>query len=182
MEGNSFTLFVSPHLPGGGVPRPGLASWWGTPPQVPPPLGPGWGYSTLGTPLSDLARGYPWWGVGYPTSGTPGQTWQGVPLPRGTTSWVPPNPHQTWPGGTPAGGGTPPWVPPRPGHLRYSPPPLDLAGGGTPPWVHPPLDLGRGYPLPGGGVPPLRETDGVLDTPRSVCLLRSRSRTFFLFV
>ena len=39
---------------------------------------------------------------------------------------------------------------------------------------------GQGVP-PAGGYPPppFRETDGVLDTPRSVCLLRSR-RTFLL--
>ena len=43
-------------------------------------------------------------------------------------------------------------------------------GGGTPP--------GREYPLPTGGTPRYRTTDGVLDTSRSVCLLRSRRRTF----
>ena len=39
------------------------------------------------------------------------------------------------------------------------------------------LARGEGGTLPGGT--PLRQTDGVLDTPRSVCLLRSR-RTFLL--
>ena len=74
---------------------------------------------------------------------------------------------------------------PRPGSDR---------GGGTPARSR----QGRGVPQPGpagryptsgttlpparsdwggGGTPP-RVTDGVLDTPRSVCLLRSRRRTF----
>ena len=112
-------------------------------------------------------------------------------------------------GGVPLVGGTPPQVPPGQGvpHRRY--PSLDLAGwgdtncwGGTPPWVPPigpgwgvppaggryptsgiplpPSDLVRGVPLPGGA--PLRETDGVLDTPRSVCLLRSPRRSFLLHI
>ena len=47
------------------------------------------------------------------------------------------------------------------GYPTLGPPHQTWLGGGTPPWV----------------------TDGVLDTPRSVCLLRSRRRTFlFLFV
>ena len=65
-------------------------------------------------------------------------------------------------------------------------------GGGTPPQV-PPIRPGEevpkvGYPprqtWPGGGTPrggystSYRITDGVLDTRRSVCLLRSRRRTF----
>ena len=102
-------------------------------------------------------------------------------------------PSQVQAGGTPARG-----VP----HLRY--PSSDLAGGyptsGTSPiisgWGDPtlgtPSDLAGGTPqgdptlgnsLPpirpgrGGGTPP-RVTDGVLDTPRSVCLLRSSRRTF----
>ena len=66
-------------------------------------------------------------------------------------------PHRTWPGGTPAEGPCP---------------------GGTPPRVHPLSDLaGGGVPLLGGDTPP-QVTDGVLDTPRSVCLLRSRGRSF----
>ena len=45
-----------------------------------------------------------------------------------------------------------------------------------------------GYPLVGVGVPPSRRypryrtTDRVLDTPRSVCLLRSLRRTFLLYL
>ena len=87
-------------------------------------------------------------------------------------------------GSTPAGGypllarGTPPQVTPppiRPGaglpHLGY--PPSDLGLGGTPPWVPPPVGPGRG-----GGTPPRV----VLDTPRSVCLLRSHRRTFLFFL
>ena len=50
------------------------------------------------------------------------------------------------------------------------------AGRGTPPWVPPPTPPHRTWP---GGVPP-QVTDGVLDAPRSVCLLRSRRRTFLL--
>ena len=85
-------------------------------------------------PLWNLAGGYP---MGYPTSGTP---------------------CQTWPGGYPMG------VP----HLRY--PLSDLAGVRVP-------NQGGGTWL-GGGVYPLRLTDVVFDTPQSVCLLRSRRRTF----
>ena len=66
-------------------------------------------------------------------------------------------------------------------HLAY--PPSDLAGGypdgGTPPQVHPPHWTWPGGTSTGGGYPTsYRITDGVLDTPRSVCLLRSRRRTF----
>ena len=55
-------------------------------------------------------------------------------------------------------------------------------GWGVPRWGVPEV----GYPAhrtwPGGGYPTsYRITDGVLDTPRSVCLLRSRRKTF-LFV
>ena len=52
-------------------------------------------------------------------------------------------------------------------------------GGGYPSQLqlgYPPIRPGRGIPLP-GGTPP-RVTDGVLDTPRSVCLLCSRRKTF----
>ena len=127
---------------------------------------------------------------GYSTSGTPCQTW-GVPLPGGTPPWVtlsqtwlggtPPRvaPHQIWlgdtpaqgeslPGGTPAGG-TPPQVPPS--DLARGVPHLE--------YPSPPIRPGWGVPLLGGT--PLQETDGVLDTPRSVCLLRSHRRTYFFF-
>ena len=92
-------------------------------------------------------------------------------------------PHQTWAGGYPCQG-----VP----HLRYHPL-SDLAGGypcrggispRVPPhqtWLGVPL-LGE-YPTSGTSAPsppPPQVTDGVLDTPRSVCLLRSRRRTFLL--
>ena len=43
-------------------------------------------------------------------------------------------------------------------------------------WIPQPGPGGGGYPCQ-GGTPP-RVTDGVLDTPQSVCLLRSRRRTF----
>ena len=113
-----------------------------------------------------------------------------------------------WGGGTPArsssgtspirpGWGVPCWGVPCLGY-----PLSDLAGGyptlGTPPppvrpgWGVPHLGYHHetwpgGYPTSGtpthqtwlgGGVTPLRVTDGVLDALRSVCLLRSRRRTF----
>ena len=49
-------------------------------------------------------------------------------------------------------------------------------GRGSQPGVYP--RWGVGYPAGGGGGTPPRVTDGVLNTPRSVCLLRSRRRTF----
>ena len=132
MGGNSFTLFVSPHLlGGGGVPWSGSASQGGVPCQGVPHLG-------------------------YP-------------------------PHQTCPGGTPCWGGcTPPWVPPSRsdlarGYPTSGTPPVRSGRGGPPQQTW----LGRRVPpcREGGGIP-LRETNGVLDTPRSVCLLRLRWRTF----
>ena len=72
--------------------------------------------------------------------------------------WGGGTPARSSQGGTPAGG-TLPVVP----HLRY--PTSDLAGGGS-------------VPCREGGTPP-RVTDGVLDTPRSVCLLRSRTIKHF---
>ena len=93
--------------------------------------------------------------LGYPPI-RPG--WGGIPprltppsdLTGGTPPWEPPSPHWTLPGGT-LMGGTPPQVTPPPPHQAW---------------------LG-GYP-DGGGTP----SRVVLDTPRSVCLLRSRRRTF----
>ena len=119
MGGNSFTLFVSPHLWGGGIPARPSQPGGGTP---------CWEYPTSGTPPSDLAGGYPLLGLTH------------LRYP----------PCQTWMGGYPCQG-----VP----HLGYPSPPC---------WT-----------WPGGTL--LRETDGVLDTPRSVCLLRSRWRTFLFF-
>ena len=183
-EGNVFTRVcpsihpsVCPHWLGGGVPQPG-PDGRGVPQPGPdggplprgyPTLGtphwtwpgvPWWGVSHLRYPPSDLVRGYPNWG--YPTLGTP-------PIESGWGLDLPP-PSQTWLG-----------VP----HLGY--PPLHLARGdtltrgGTPPRITPPppSDLAGGYP--DGGYPTsYRITDGVLDTPRSVWLLRSRRRTFLL--
>ena len=45
---------------------------------------------------------------------------------------------------------------------------------------YPPVRPGRGYPA--RGVTPPRVTDGVLYTPRSVCLLPSLRRTFLLHI
>ena len=126
------------------------------------------GYPTSGTPLSDLVgRGTH---LRYPPI-RPGRG-RGYPCWGGTPPWVP---HcQTWLGGTPAQGGTLPGTtsgtPIGPG---WGVPLL----GGTPPHVPPPPNqtwLG-GY-LCQGGYP---TSDGVLDTPRLVCLLRSH-RTFLL--
>ena len=87
--------------------------------------------------------------VSLSTPSQPGPA-SGTPAGGSPTSGTP---HWTWLGGPLPGGGTPPQVPPS---SRTWP---------------------RGVPLPGGGTP-LQETDGVLDTPRSVCLLHSRRRTF----
>ena len=119
----------------------------GTPPRV-PPIGPGpvqpggtlarsrwegtlmWGYLTSGTPLSDLAGGYPTSGTlplsdlargvpwrGDPTLGTPYWTWLGGTLTGGTPTGrgypTLGTPHQTW-----LGGGYPDWGGP---HLGYPP-------------------------------------------------------------
>ena len=122
---------VCPHLGGSTLARsrwgwgtPARSSLVGTPPQV---------------PLSDLAGGYPWWGVphlGYP--------------------------YWTWPVGYPSRGY--PCTLAR-GYPNSGTPPSDLAGG----W---------GVPLLGGTSPQV--IDWVLDTPRSVYLLRSRRGTFLL--
>ena len=132
----------------------------GTPPQVSP---------------SDLAGGYP--DQGDPTPGTSHPTWLGgtpvgpsLGVPQGgyPISGTPIRPGQ----GVLQQGGTSPCVPPiRPGwgvpYLRYLPP-IGPGWGGTP--------MGGGYPTS------YRITDGVLDTPRSVCPLRSRRRTFLSFI
>ena len=94
----------------------------------------------------------------------------------------------TWPG--PAGGyPIPGWGVPWPGpDGRYSG--IPSVKNGVPLWTWTgvyctQIQMGGtpGYPLvgvtPHQGVPPrYRRTDGELDTPRSVCLLRSRRRTF----
>ena len=69
---------------------------------------------------------------------------------------------------------TPRRVTPQPGPVGGGPPQPGPAGGvlflgGTP---------ARGRGVPYLGLTPLWETDGVLDMLRSVCLLRSRRRTF----
>ena len=104
--------------------------------------------------------GVPWPGPAGGVVPWPGPAW-GVPHLR--------YPHQTWPGGvTPAGG-----------YPTLGTSLSDLTGGypslGTPchTWL-------EGYSCGGGGTPP-QVTDGVLDMPRSVCLLRSRRTFLFLF-
>ena len=136
----SIHLSVCPHLGGypgqvqpGGVPQPG-----GIPPWI-PPIRPGrggiswWGYPTSGTPHQT-------WLGGYPTSGPPCWTWLGGSLTRGYPTSG--SPHQTWPVGTPTGG-----------YPTSGSPHQTWPGGSTSPRV-------------------------VLDMPRSVCFLRSHRRTF----
>ena len=85
----------------------------GTPPWVPsrqtyPGGYPCQEYTTSDTLPSDLAGGTP--AAGYPTSGTPHQTWPGVPLPggyRGYPTSGTPLPPSDLAGGYPAGGGAP---------------------------------------------------------------------------
>ena len=187
------SLSACPHL--GGTParsRQGGYPDRGYPDQrVPylayPPLGPGQGVPPAGgtppwVPPLDLAGGYP-------TSGTPCWTWLGGCLLLGV-------PHLGYPLRLDLARGVPParGVP----YLTYTPPPSDLARGLTPsqgvlhlrPQVPPPHigpGLGgtpnRRYPT--SGTPPWTWPGGrgnpprvVLDTPRSVCLLRSSRRTF----
>ena len=131
-----------------------------------------------------LGGGYPDVGGGVPhLEYPPCQTWLGVTPAGGTSPWVPhvrhgqgvPQqgvPHLGHPPirpgwGVPQQGGTSPWVPPCqtwPGGTPV---------GGTPPRV-PLLRPGQGGYPNGEGVP----HRVVLDTPRLVCLLRSRRRTF----
>ena len=87
---------------------------------------------------------------------------QGVPLPGG---YPPVRPGQ---GVYPCQGGTPPQVP---SHWTWPGVPLL---GEYPTLGTPPLNLAGGYPS-WGGYP---TSGGVLDTLWSVCLLRSRRRTF----
>ena len=123
-------LSICLSTPGEGVPQPGPGGLGDTPPRV-PPVRPGqgvphlryprsdlaggvphlgyrphqtWpgGYPTSGTPLSDLAGGYP--DRGYPTSGTPPSD-----LGKGGyPPWVPPAPVRPGRGESPTGEGTPP--------------------------------------------------------------------------
>ena len=150
-------LSVCPHLEGG---APARSRWGG---GVPKP-GPGGGVPQPGR--------YP--DRGYPTSGTPHQTWWGVPQPGPGGGY----PSQVQVEGTPARSrwGVPWWGYQRWGTTGQGTPLSDLARG-YPDREYPtsgiPLsDLARGYP--DRGVP----HRVVLDTPRSVCLLRSCRRTF----
>ena len=114
-----------------------------------PPIRPGWG----GTPAGSN------WGV--PHLGYPCQTWVGVPHLG--------YPHQLWLG-IPLLGGTPPWVPP------IGPGQGGTPAGGTPTSGTPHQTWPGQVPQRGGTFPQV--IDGVLNTPRSVCLLRLRRRTF----
>ena len=171
---------------------------WGVPHLGYPPVGPGQGVPLMegctlsgGTPAREVPH------LRYPPVG-PGQgvsLMEGCTLSGGTPArevphlgYPPVRPGQE---GTPAGG-TPPQVPP----LSDLGVPLPWggypAGGYSTSRTHPCWTWLRGYPCwgdtppllsqtwLGGGTPP-RVRDGVLDTPRSVCLLRPRRRTFLLF-
>ena len=103
--------------------------------------------------------------------GYPGQVQMGGRCSPARSSWM---------GGTPAGGyptsGTP-LLDLAGGYPTSGKPPPHQTwpGGGTPPWVtpSPPVRPGQGgYPTSGNR--------WSTDTPRSVCLLRSRRRTFLL--
>ena len=83
------SLCLSVHTCRGGTPARSCQLGGGTPSQT--PVRPGRGYPTSGTPLLDLARGYPLLGVPhlrYPLLGVPHLGY----------------PHWTWPGIPPAGG------------------------------------------------------------------------------
>ena len=125
---------------------------------------------------------------GYPsqvqTRGTLARSDGGTPARSSWGGYPPQIPPSDLAGGYPWWGWvTPPQVPPvRPGpgvpcqgvpHLRY---PLSDLARVVPHLGYPPSDLVGWYPCWGGTPPQVR--DGVLDTPRSVCLLRSRRRTF----
>ena len=138
----------SPVQPGGGVPHPRSSRGGGTPSQVQPG----------GYPIPGPARG-----------GTPSQVQLGgVPHPRSSWRGTP----SRWEGGSPSRWGACPGTPPAGGH----PPGVPLPAGVPPHRGYPPSwgTPHRGYPPTGGTpLPP-----PVLVTPRSVCLLRSRRRTF----
>ena len=122
-EGNSFTLFVCPHL-GGEVPISHNAlqhfpechgAVGGVPCEVQPGGYPGWGGTQSGNPPQVRMGGYPGRGGtlagGVPWSGTPlggyltGYPPGGVPWPGGTLVRYPPRPGQD--GGVPCWGGYP---------------------------------------------------------------------------
>ena len=164
----------------GGTPRvPPIRPGWGVPHLRHPPsdLAGGTltgGYPTSGTPPSDLAGGVPQWGV-TPPQVPPSRTWLGV----SHLGYPPLDLARGYPDG-----GTPPRVPPSDlakvsqwGYPTSDTPCQTWPGGtlmGYPLQVPPHQTWWGGYP--DGGYPISR----VLDTPRSVCLFRSRRRTFFL--
>ena len=112
------------------------------------------------------------------TGGYPSQVWWGVP-----EVGYPPPPSRDGVPPARSNGGVPParsrWGVPWPDPDRGVPWPGLMGGtrGGrdeVPPWQ------GWGTPWQGVSHPYYRTTDGVLDTSRSVCLLRSGRRTFLL--
>ena len=154
-EGNSFTLFVSPHL--GGYPYPIMLC---NITQNAMGQTPGGGYPARSS-----------WGGGYPA-----RSGRGYPAKGGTLLGVP---CQGYPaGGTLAGGYLPGGYPSRvpPGQVRMGGTQVGYPPAGYPPGGVPPLPPGQvrmgGYPI--------RTTEGILTTRRAVGLLRSRRRTFLL--
>ena len=120
--------------------------------------------------VSPHPGGVPWPG---PARGYPAKSSQGGTSAGGIPAW-----------GTPCWGRGVPWFTPCQGWGTHQPGPegrgargSSYQGWGTPRQVQ---TVGE-YPPPSGRCTPrYRTTDGVLDTPRSVCLLRSRRRTFLL--
>ena len=96
----------------------------------------------------------------------------------GTPRYLPPPGQGTYPPphpGPDGAGGTPRYLPPsHPGQGTYPPVQVQMGGRGNPRYLSPPQAK---VPTPQD-----RTAHGVLDTPRSVCLLRLRRRTFLFSV
>ena len=131
-----------------------------------PPIRPGWGVPLQGGTPPWVPPIRPGWGYpcqGFTSGYPPCQTWLGGYPTLGTPRW-------TWLGGTPCRG-YPNWGTP--------PPPVGPGRGGTSCRGGGLLQLGYPADTPPPAPPPTpRVIHGVLDTPWSICLLRSRRRTF----
>ena len=140
--------------------------------SVCPHLGGGYPHPIMLCNISQNAMGQP---GGYPARSSWGGT---LPGPAGG---VPcrgvPCQGGTLPGRARGGtllGGYPSRVPPQQGN-----PPTGYPPGRVPPWQGAPR---QGTPQPGQGGYPHRTTERVFTTWRAVCLLRSRRRTFLLYI
>ena len=130
-----------------------------------------------GTPPRSMSRGAPWPGPDGGGGGYSHPALDGGILPSLDRGY----PHPALDGGTLGR----PWVQGTLTRDGVSPWP---GPDGIPPWPgmgFPPSGPGMGYPPPiwtwtwdGNSPPPVRKTEGVVATRRSVCLLRSRRRTF----